>query len=65
MQNIGELRKSLSENYSKMKAKKMSLPMGKELANTAGKILSSLKVELEYNSQMGVKKKIDFLESHR
>lgn len=60
--NIRELRKSLTENYSKMKAKKMPVSLGKELANTAGKVLKSCKVELEYNSMMGVKKEIDFLQ---
>ena len=62
MQNIKELRNGLASNYAKMVAKKMPISTGKELANTAGKILSSCKVELEYNKIMGVKKKIDFLE---
>ena len=61
MQNITELRTSLAENYEMMKAKTMDLKMGKELANTAGKIINSLKVELEYNSMMDVKKEIPFL----
>lgn len=61
--NINELRVSLSDNYSNMKLKKMPLSMGKELANTAGKIINSLKVELEYNQMIGDKKKIKFLES--
>ena len=63
MQNITELRTSLSDNYTRMKAGKMGLNMGKELANTAGKIINSLKVELEYNSLLGKKEKIEFLES--
>lgn len=62
MKNIKELRESLGENYSKMRGKKLPISTGKELANTAGKILSSCKVELEYNKIMGYKKKIDFLE---
>jgi len=62
MQNITELRKSLADNYTKMKANKMGLNLGKELANSAGKIINSLKVELEYNQMMGKKDKIDFLE---
>ncbi len=62
MKNIKELRDSLSTNYSKMVSKKMPISTGKELANTAGKILTSCKVELEYSKLMGVKKKIDFLE---
>jgi hypothetical protein len=45
-----------------MKASKMSLGVGKELANTAGKIINSLKVELEYNHLMQIKEKIEFLE---
>jgi hypothetical protein len=64
MNNITELRTSLADNYAKMKANKMSLSVGKELANTAGKIINSLKVELEYNSMMDVKKEIPFLQTN-
>jgi len=63
MQNITELRTSLADNYTKMKANKMGLNVGKELANTAGKIINSLKVELEYNSLMDIKKEIPFLQT--
>lgn len=62
MQNIKQLRESLSDNYVKMTKKKLPIQTGKELANTAGKILGTCKVELEYNRVMGIKKKIDFLE---
>ena len=62
MQNITELRNSLADNYTKMKAGKMNFALGKELSNAAGKIINSLKVELEYNQILGVKCKIDFLE---
>jgi hypothetical protein len=61
MQNITDLRTSLADNYTKMKANKMGINLGKELANTAGKIINSLKVELEYNSMMGIKEVIPFL----
>jgi hypothetical protein len=61
MQNITELRTSLADNYTKMKAGKMGLNLGKELANTAGKMINTLKVELEYNSMMSIKKEIPFL----
>jgi hypothetical protein len=63
MQNITELRKSLADNYTKMKAGKMGLNTGKELSNCAGKIINSIKVELEYNSMLGIKEKIPFLEN--
>ena len=61
MQNIEELRQSLLENYENMKSKKMDLATGKQLANTAGKIISSVKVELEYCKMKGEKPDIDFL----
>ncbi len=63
MQNITELRESLLANYELTKSKKMDLKMCKELSNTAGKIINSLKVELEYNQMLGIKTKIDFLEN--
>lgn len=62
MQNITDLRESLADNYTRMKAGKMNLALGKELANTAGKMINSLKVELEYNSMLDKKVAIDFLE---
>ena len=63
MQNITDLRASLADNYEQMKADQMELKLGKELANTAGKIISSLKVELEYNSMMGIRNTIPFLQT--
>ena len=63
MQNITELRTSLADNYTKMKAGKMNIALGKELSNAAGKIVNSLKVELEYNHMMGIKQKISFMET--
>ena len=63
MQNIKDLRESLVDNYEKLKNNEMELKMAKELANTAGKVLNSLKVELEYQALTGNKKRIEFLES--
>lgn len=63
MDNITELRKSLCENYEKIKSGEMDLKMGKELTNAAGKIIASVKVELEYSQYTGAKNKISFLES--
>jgi hypothetical protein len=62
MHNITELRQSLLANYIQIKAGKMGLNTAKELSNHAGKIINSLKVELEYNQMLGIKTKIDFLE---
>jgi hypothetical protein len=63
MQNIKDLRESLVDNYEKLKNNEMDLKMAKELANTAGKVLNSLKVELEYQTLTGNKNRIEFLES--
>ncbi len=63
MQNITELRSSLLTNYEQMKNKSMPIKTGKELANTAGKIINTLRLELEYNTLMGLKIKIPFLDS--
>ena len=59
MQNIKELREKLSQNYKEMENGTRSLKLGKELANTAGKIIGSLAVELNYNNSMEYQKKID------
>tara|TARA_R110000851_G_scaffold264736_1_gene417351 strand:+ start:527 stop:715 length:189 start_codon:yes stop_codon:yes gene_type:complete len=61
MENITELRKSLSDNYEKMKSREMEIKEGKELSNCAGKIIQSLKVELEYQTLLGTTKEIDYL----
>lgn len=62
MQKITELRDSLLDNYEKMKSGEMEIKKGKELANVAGKVLLSVRVELEYNEFFGIKERIDFVE---
>ena len=62
IKNIVDLRDSLAKNYHEMETEKMPLKLGKELANSAGKILTSCKVQMDYNQLMGYKKGIDFLE---
>lgn len=61
MKNINELRQSLGDNYTQMKSGKMKIALGKELSNAAGKILNSVKVELEYAKMLNEKPDIDFL----
>jgi hypothetical protein len=56
-----DLRDSLLDNYNKMKSKEMDLKEGKELSNCAGKVIQSIKVELEYQALTGNIKEIDFL----
>lgn len=63
MQNITELRNSLIENYTKTKAGKMGLNMCKELTNTAGKIINSLKVEQDEKIRLKDTTPIAFLQT--
>jgi len=62
MQNITELREKLIKNYELVESKQRSIAMGKALAVTAGRIISSCMLEYEYNKTIGNNRKIDFLE---
>lgn len=62
MQNIKQLTENLIDNYTKMKEGKMDIELGKELANTAGKILKSVKMKMDYNELTKNNNKIEFLE---
>lgn len=46
--NIVELRRELVILFESIKTDEVSLPKAKELVNTAGKIINSVKVQLEY-----------------
>lgn len=59
---ISQLTIDLSLNYKAIKDGKLDLNTAKELSSMAGKIISSAKVNLEYNKYMKKKTKIDFLE---
>ena len=61
MQNITDLRNSLIENYEQMKSGELPIALGKELTNAAGKIINSVKVELEYKQFMEDRNGINFL----
>ena len=63
MQNITELRESLARNYDLMKRKEMSLKEGNSLANVAGKLLGTLKVEMKYCEMVNEVPDIEFLKS--
>jgi|AntRauTorckE6833_2_1112554.scaffolds.fasta_scaffold34238_3 hypothetical protein len=63
MQNITGLRESLTDNYEKMKKGEMPIKLGKELTNTAGKIIQSLKVELDYKQFMEDREPLPYLET--
>ena len=60
--NINELRKDLIEAYEMLKADPKRLNQVAELANTAGKVLNSVKIELEYAHLRKDRPTIAFLE---
>lgn len=62
MQNVQQLRDEMILTYQKLKAGEMGIREAKEYANVCGKIMSSAKLELEYNVYVKSGNKIPFLE---
>lgn len=63
MKNITELRDALALQYQKVLNGEIDVKVAAELNNTAGKIINSAKVQLEYNVQSKNNKTIKFLDS--
>lgn len=63
MKNITELRDALALQYQKVLNGEIDVKVAAELNNTAGKIINSAKVQLEYNVQAKNNKTIKFLDS--
>jgi len=62
MKNIVELREDLLKVYTDLRAGDVGLNEAKQAANVAGKIMSTAKVQMEYNKMIQSKKRIAFLE---
>ena len=62
IQNISDLRKQLVESFEILKKDPRTINQAGELANTAGKIIGTIKIEIEYAHLRKVRPKIDFLE---
>jgi len=63
MRNIKSMRDDLIDTFDKLKSGEIGLSEAKELANVAGKVFSSAKLQLEYNRYAQSKKTIEFLDS--
>jgi hypothetical protein len=61
MKNANELRKQLADVFSDLRAGAIKHTDASELANLAGKMISSAKVQLEYYALRQEKPRIDFL----
>jgi len=62
MKNITDLRNQLAEVFNDLRNGDIEPKTVSELNNCAGKMINSLKVELEYNAMLNKTKTIKFLE---
>lgn len=63
--NINDLRGFLAEELSKVASGERTPASANAAANIAGKIISSIKMELEYNKMLGATPHIDFIKSRK
>jgi hypothetical protein len=64
MKNVNELRDQLSSVFAELRAGSIEPKVATELANLAGKMINSSKVQLDYHNMRGDKgAKITFLHS--
>ncbi len=63
MKNVEELRNELADVFEKLKAGEMKHKDAAELANLAGKMISSAKVQVEYYALRKESPRIEWLES--
>ena len=61
--NIKELRDDLLKVYAGLRTGKTTASEAKEATNTAGKVISSCKVQMEYSKLKGEKPEVEFLET--
>jgi len=62
MENIKELRDELVTVFDQLMDKTLTAKEAKEIINTAGKIIASCKIEVDYAKLNKKQKNIDFLE---
>lgn len=60
--NMKELREVLSDQVRKLQSDETTPGKANAVTNACGKILSSIKLEMEYHKAMGKNKGIKFLE---
>jgi len=60
MKNVKELRKILSEEIVRHRAKETNASSLSAISNASGKILTSVKLEMEYRKLLGETPKIEF-----
>lgn len=63
IKNLTDLGCDLLEVYSDLREGKIDKPTAEALANVAGKVINSLKVQIEYNSLKATIDRVQLLES--
>lgn len=64
MKNVSELRDELSAVYADLRSGALDAKVAKELANVAGKMINSAKIQIDYHTLRGDKTaKINFVHS--
>lgn len=61
--NVKGLRDELLNTFNKLRGGSIGIQEAKELANVSGKVLSSAKLQLEYNKYTQSQNSIKFLDS--
>ena len=61
MKNIEQLRNELADNFNKLKAGEIEVPVASELNNTAGKMIQTVALELKQAELVQSKNPIPFL----
>lgn len=64
LNNIEDLRSFLANELKRVSSGESTPASANASANLAGKILSSVKMELEYNKMAGTTPHIDFIKTH-
>lgn len=60
--NMSDLTKDLVSSYEQLKAGKITIDEAKAISQSANSIISTCKLQLNYNSYLKSDKKIEFLE---
>jgi len=60
--NVVDLRDNLAEIFNKLKKEEIEPEQAAQLTNCAGKIISTLRAEMEYADRLDKKPDIEFME---
>lgn len=64
IESLKDVTEEMATVFEELRNEKLSAGKAKELSNAAGKIISSIKTQIEYNKLTKNNQKIKFAESH-